>query len=85
MTKKNSKGKTIKSRLVSALVEKPYLSLQCKNGEVVNFFIMYVSKKDVIKIIKEISFRMKKVGNDIEIIKEDEALLKINRKSRIDI
>ena len=84
-TKKNSKGKTIKSRLVSALVEKPYLSLQCKNGEVVNFFVMYISKKDVIKIINEISCRMKNVGNNIDTIKDDEAYSKINRKSYIDM
>lgn len=84
-TKKNSKGKLIRSRLISASVEKPYLSIRNKKGEVINFFIMYVSKKDVIKMIKEISIRMKNVGNDIDIIKEDEALLKINRKSHIDI
>lgn len=84
-TNKNSRGKAIKSRLVSALVEKPYLSIKCKNGETVNFFIMYISKKDVIKIINEISYRMKSVGNYIEIIKDDEAYSKINRKSYIDI
>lgn len=84
-TKKDSKGKTIRSRLVSAFVEKPYLSIKCKNGEVVNFFVMYISKKDVIKIINEICIRMKKVKNDVDIIHEKEALLKLNRKSRIDI
>lgn len=84
-TKKNSRGKTIKSRLVSALVEKPYLSIKTKNGEVTNFFIMYVSKKDVIRIINEIGCRMKNVGNDIDIIKDDEAYLKINRKNHIDV
>lgn len=84
-TKKNSKGKTIKSKLVSAFVEKPYLSIKCKNGEVVNFFIMYISKKDVVKIINEISFRMKSVGNNIDTIKSDEAYSKINRKTHIDI
>lgn len=84
-TKKDSKGKTIRSRLVSAFVEKPYLSIKCKNGEVVNFFVMYISKKDVIKIINEIRIRMKKVKNDVDIIHEKEALLKLNRKSRIDI
>ena len=84
-TKKNSKGKTIRSRLVSALVEKPYLSIKCKNGEVVNFFVMFISKKDVIKIINEISCRMKKIGNYIDIIKEVDLFSKINRKSHIDI
>ena len=84
-TKKDSKGKTIRSRLVSAFVEKPYLSIKCKNGKVVNFFIMYISKKDVIKIINEIRIRMKNVKNDVDIIHEEEALLKLNRKSRIDI
>lgn len=84
-TKKDSKGKTIRSRLVSAFVEKPYLSIKCKNGEVVNFFVMYISKKDVIKIINEIRIRMKKVKNDVDIIHEKEALLKLNRKSNIDI
>lgn len=84
-TKKDSKGKTIKSRLVSAFVEKPYLSIKCKNGKVVNFFIMYISKKDVIKIINEIRICMKNVKNDVDIIHEEEALLKLNRKSNIDI
>lgn len=84
-TKKDSKGKTIRSRLVSAFVEKPYLSIKCKNGKVVNFFIMYISKKDVIKIINEIRICMKNVKNDVDIIHEKEALLKLNRKSRIDI
>lgn len=84
-SKKDSKGKTIRSRLVSAFVEKPYLSIKCKNGEVVNFFVMYISKKDVIKIINEIRIRMKKVKNDVDIIHEKEALLKLNRKSNIDI
>lgn len=84
-TKKDSKGKTIRSRLVSAFVEKPYLSIKCKNGKVVNFFIMYISKKDVIKIINEIRICMKNVKNDVDIIHEEEALLKLNRKSRIDI
>ena len=84
-TKKDSKGKTIRSRLVSAFVEKPYLSIKCKNGEVVNFFVMYISKKDVIKIINEIRIRMKKVKSDVDIIHEKEALLKLNRKSNIDI
>lgn len=84
-TKKDSKGKTIRSRLVSAFVEKPYLSIKCKNGEVVNFFVMYISKKDVIKIINEIRICMKNVKNDVDIIHEKEALLKLNRKSRIDI
>lgn len=84
-TKKDSKGKTIRSRLVSAFVEKPYLSIKCKNGKVVNFFIMYISKKDVIKIINEIRICMKNVKNDVDIIHEEEALLKLNRKSNIDI
>lgn len=84
-TKKDSKGKTIRSRLVSAFVEKPYLSIKCKNGEVVNFFVMYISKKDVIKIINEIRICMKNVKNDVDIIHEEEALLKLNRKSNIDI
>ena len=79
-TKCDSKGKLIKSGLFSALVEKPYLSIKTKNGEVSNFFIMYVSKKDVIRIINEISYRMKRVGNNIDIINIEEAKLKINRK-----
>ena len=66
-------------------MEKPYLSIKWKNGEVVNFFVMYISKKDVIKIINEIRIRMKKVKNDVDIIHEKEALLKLNRKSNIDI
>lgn len=84
-TKKNSRGNLIRSRLVSSLVEKPYLSIRNKKGEVIYFFIMYISKKDVIKIINEISIRKKNVGNYIDVIKEDEALLKINRNSHIDI
>lgn len=81
LTKKNSKGKTIKSRLVSAFIEKPYISIKCKNGDVANFFVMYISKKDVIKIINEIRHRMKSLGNDILIINDDEVDLKINRKN----
>lgn len=84
-TKRNSKGKLIKSRLVSAFVKKPYLSIKTKKGEIVNFFIMYISKKDVIKIINEISLRMNLVGNSADIIKDEEAYSKISRKSQIDI
>lgn len=84
-TKKNSKGKLIRSRLLSSSVVKPYLSIKNKNGKVFNFFIMHISKKDVIKIINEIRVRMKNVDNDIDIIKEEEALLKINKKIQIDI
>ena len=84
-TKKDSKGKTIRSRLVSAFVEKPYLSIKCKNGEVVNFFVMYISKKDVIKIINEIRYRMKNAENTTDIIKDEEAYLKLSRKSQIDV
>ena len=79
-SKRNSKGKTIKSTLVSALVEKPYLSIETKNDETINFFVMYISKKDVVKIINEIRWRMNNVGNNIDIIKEEEAYLKISRK-----
>ena len=46
---------------------------------------MYISKKDVIKIINEISCRMKNVGNNIDTIKDDEAYSKINRRSYIDM
>lgn len=46
---------------------------------------MYISKKDVIKIINEIRICMKNVKNDVDIIHEEEALLKLNRKSNIDI
>ena len=83
-TKKNSKGKLIKSMLISASVVKPYLSVKTKNNEIINFFIMYVSKKDVIRLIGEIRVRMAKAGNEISIIEEKEALLKINRKSQIE-
>ncbi len=79
-TKKNSKGKLIKSRLISSFVEKPYLSITNKKGEVINFFVMYIAKKDVIKLINEIGIRMKNVGNNIEIISNDEELLKINKQ-----
>lgn len=79
-SKRNSRGKTIKSTLVSALVEKPYLSIITKNDETINFFVMYISKKDVVKIINEIRWRMNNVGNNIDIIKEEEAYLKISRK-----
>ena len=42
---KNSKGKLIESMLFSTLVEKPYLSIKTRNGETINFFVMYISKK----------------------------------------
>ena len=77
---KNSKGKLIESMLFSTLVEKPYLSIKTKNGEVINFFVMYISKKDLIKIINEIRCRMKNVGNKIDIIKDEEVYLKISKK-----
>lgn len=80
-TKENSNGKIIRSRLFYASIEKPYLSIKCKDEKVVNFFIMYISKKDVIKIISEISCRMKSVGNNSDTIKDDEAYSKINRKA----
>lgn len=84
-TKKNSKGKLIKSRLISSFVEKPYLSITNKKGEIINFLVMYIAKKDVIKLINEIGIRMKNVGNNIEIISNDEAFLKINKKIEKDI
>ncbi len=84
-TKGNSKGKLISSRLLFALVEKPFLSIKTKKGETVNFFVMYISKKDVIKIINEIRCRMKNVGNRTDIIKDEEAYLKLSRKSQINV
>ncbi len=77
---KNSKGKLIESMLFSTLVEKPYLSIKTRNGETINFFVMYISKKDLIKIINEIRCRMKNVGNKIDIIKDEEVYLKISKK-----
>ncbi len=67
------------------MLVKPYLSIKTKNGEVINFFVMYISKKDVIRIINEIRCRMRNVGNDIDIIKDDESYLKINRKIYIEV
>lgn len=84
-TKRNSKGKLIRSRFVSALVEKPYLSIKNKKHETINFFVMYISKKDVIKIINEIRYRMKNVNNRTAIIRDEEAYFKLNKKCRIDI
>lgn len=84
-SKRNSKGKLIKSKFLASSVEKPYLSIKTKRGETINFFIMYISKKDVIRVIDEISCRMKKVGNSSAMIKVDEAYLKLNKKSYIDI
>ena len=81
----NNKGKLISSRLLFALVEKPFLSIKTKKGETVNFFVMYISKKDVIKIINEIRCRMKNVGNRTDIIKDEEAYLKLSRKSQINV
>ncbi len=77
---KNSQGKPIQSRLVSAIIQKPYLSIMKKNGKVVNFFIMYISKKDIVKLVNEIRRRMHKMGNNIDIIGKDEVLLKLYRK-----
>lgn len=77
---KNSKGKLIESMLFSTLVEKTYLSIKTRNGETINFFVMYISKKDLIKIINEIRCRMKNVGNKIDIIKDEEVYLKISKK-----
>lgn len=83
-TKKNSKGKLIKSRLISASVVKPYLSIKTKDDEIINFFVMYVSKKDIAKLINAIRVRMSNAGNEINIIEAKEALLKINRKIQIE-
>lgn len=80
-TKKNSIGNNIESLLFSSMVIKPYLSIKNKNGEIANFFVMYVSKRDVTKMVKEIGFRMKEVGNDIDIISSDEVCLKLSRKA----
>lgn len=80
-TKKNSKDESIRSRLISSFVEKPYLSIRNKKGEVINFCVMYVSKKDVVKMIDEVRIRMKNVGNDTNILKENEVLIKMNRKN----
>ena len=84
-TKMDSRGRLIKSKLISASVEKPYLSIKTKDGKVSNFFVMYIPKKNVIKILNEISYRMKSVGNNIKIINSDEAYLKIKKKIYIDI
>lgn len=84
-TKMDSRGKLIRSKLISASVEKPYLPIKTKDGKISNFFVMYIPKKNVIKIINEISYRMKSVGNNSEIINSDEAYLKIKKKIYIDI
>ena len=50
-----------------------------KEVEKKNFFIMYFPQKSILKIINEIRVRMKIVGNDSNIITDDEALLKLNQ------
>lgn len=83
-TRKNSKGKTIKSTNASSYVEKPYISIKNKNGVITNFLVLYIRKKDVVRIINEIRRRMKNVGNHTSIIEDDEVYLKIKRKQWID-
>ena len=84
-TNKNCKGKAINSGAMADYVEKPYLSIKNNKGEVINFFIMYIAKKDVVKMISEIKLRMRMVGNRTPIIKEEDALIKLNKKIYIDI
>ena len=55
------------------------VTLLPKRGEKKNFFIMYFPQKSILKIINEIRVRMKIVGNDSNIITDDEALLKLNQ------
>ena len=79
-TANNSQGKPIKSHLIASAVKKPYLSIKTKSGEVANFFVMYFSKKSMLKIIDEIRVRMNSVGNYTAIIQEEEAVQKMDRK-----
>ena len=78
-TEKNSKGKKIDSKLISGSVLKPYLSIKSKSGGTANFFIMYMAKKDVIKLIEEIKKRMCNVGNMANVIEESSIMEKLKR------
>lgn len=77
---KNSKGRVITSRTLASFLEKPYISITTKNGEIVNFFIMYISKKDVSKLIDEIKFRMQESGNMISIESTEQLVSKLSKK-----
>ena len=76
-TEKNSKGKKIDSKLISGSVIKPYLSIKSKSGGTANFFIMYMAKKDVIKLIDEIKKRMRNVGNMADVIEASSIMEKL--------
>ena len=43
---------------------------------------MHIAKKDVIRLINEIKVRMKKLGNDIDIISDDDLLMKLCGKDK---
>lgn len=87
-TENNSQGRPMRASVflhrsciipTSVFMPKPYLSITTKEVEKKNFFIMYFPQKSILKIINEIRVRMKIVGNDSNIITDDEALLKLNQ------
>ena len=77
---KNSKGENIKSNLPSSFVVKPYLSITTKSGKSENFFILYFSKKTLLKLIDELKKRMAAVGNYSAIIDSAKLIEKLNEK-----
>lgn len=79
-TNKDSQGKTIRSAMMSSYVEKPYLAITIHNGKTINFFIMYISKKDVVRLVNEIKVRMINVGNATEIPNNEVLLSKLKKK-----
>lgn len=84
-TKNNSKGGKIKTRLVSALFEKPYLSIRKRNGETANFFIMYFSKRSISKLIDEIRMRMESSGNPASFKNTKELMSKLDKTTKIEV
>ena len=80
---RNSKGEIIRSHRLNSLVAKPYLSITDKQGVRTNFLVLYISKKDTLKLIDEIQARMKAVGNDKQLINKEELLEKLARKTTL--
>lgn len=65
-SEKNSINKRIPIKMVSSRVLKPYIEITCKDGNNKRIFIMYFTRKQRIKIIDEIKFRVNQSGNKMK-------------------
>ena len=81
-TSKNSKGEFTKA---TKNIASPYLSIKTKENKTANFVVQYITKKNVLKLIREIKARMDHVGNSSENIDEQILARKLKREVYFDI